>query len=139
MMNLFNNITEITTYHDNNVTVNSSEAVMSADANVNETSKSVDVMMVIKFILSFIGIIGNLTVLIVFLNHRKFRKKIPNIYIINQVSFVNIHFMYDFLTKLFSQIILSTKMIFYHLSFYLLSFYSYCLLSITGKLYGKTA
>ena len=48
---------------------------MSADANVNETSKSVDVMMIIRFILSFIGIIGNLTVLIVFLNHSKFRKK----------------------------------------------------------------
>ena len=96
-----NPITETTTHYDYNVTVVlyvnvtvSSETDMSTEQNVNETSKSVDVMMIIKFIVSFIGIVGNLTVLIVFLNCRKFRKKIPNIYIINQVSFVNIYLIY---------------------------------------------
>ena len=32
-----------------------------------------------------IGIITNLTVIVVFLNHKKLRRKIPNIFIINQV------------------------------------------------------
>ena len=32
-----------------------------------------------------VGIVANLTVIVVFLNHKKLRKKIPNIFIINQV------------------------------------------------------
>ena len=32
-----------------------------------------------------VGIVANLTVIAVFLNHKKLRKKIPNIFIINQV------------------------------------------------------
>ena len=31
-----------------------------------------------------VGIIANLTVIVVFLNHKKLRRKIPNIFIINQ-------------------------------------------------------
>ena len=32
-----------------------------------------------------VGIVANLTVIVVFLNHKKLRRKIPNIFIINQV------------------------------------------------------
>ena len=32
-----------------------------------------------------VGIMANLTVIVVFLNHKKLRRKIPNIFIINQV------------------------------------------------------
>ena len=32
-----------------------------------------------------VGILANLTVIVVFLNHKKLRTKIPNIFIINQV------------------------------------------------------
>ena len=53
---------------------------------VPDTSDDVDVMMIIHIILSSVGITGNLNVLIVFLNHKKFKKKIPNIFIIHQVS-----------------------------------------------------
>ena len=55
-------------------------------SSVTDTSEDVDIMMIIRLILSSVGIIGNLNVLIVLLNHKKFRKKIPNIFIINQVS-----------------------------------------------------
>ena len=55
-------------------------------SSVPDTSKDVDVMMTFRLILSSVGILGNLTVVIVFLNHKKLRKKIPNIFIIHQVS-----------------------------------------------------
>ena len=37
-------------------------------------------------VIASVGIIGNFTVIVVFLNHQKYRRKIPNIFIINQVS-----------------------------------------------------
>ena len=76
---------DLSVYRTNNETkvVNDSKNVTKPiDTNI---SSSVDVTEVLRLILSSVGIIGNLTVLIIFLNHRKFRKKIPNIFIINQV------------------------------------------------------
>ena len=37
-------------------------------------------------VIASVGLIANLNVVVVFLNHKEFRKKIPNIFIINQVS-----------------------------------------------------
>ena len=37
-------------------------------------------------VISCVGIIANATVVVVFLNHKKLRQKIPNIFIINQVD-----------------------------------------------------
>ena len=45
-----------------------------------------DVMMLLQCIIASVGIIANLTVVIVFLNHKQLRRKIPNRFIINQVS-----------------------------------------------------
>ena len=45
-----------------------------------------DVMEIIQLSVAPVGIIGNLTVIVVFLNHRKLRRKIPNRFIINQVT-----------------------------------------------------
>ena len=61
------------------------------DPGVAKMSKGLDVMMLLRLILSSVGILGNLNVLIVFLSHKKFRKKIPNIFIINQVSISYFH------------------------------------------------
>ena len=64
------------------------------ESSLTDTSEEVDIMMIIRLILSSVGIIGNLNVLIVFLNHKKFRQKIPNIFIIHQVSgskFIKLH------------------------------------------------
>ena len=43
-------------------------------------------MMVIHSTIASVGIVTNFTVIVVFLNHKILRKKIPNIFIINQVS-----------------------------------------------------
>ena len=45
-----------------------------------------DIMTIVQSGIASIGIISNFIVVIVFLNDRKLRSKIPNIFIINQVS-----------------------------------------------------
>ena len=41
---------------------------------------------IIQSTIASLGIVTNLTVIVVFLNHKKLRLKVPNIFIINQVS-----------------------------------------------------
>ena len=41
---------------------------------------------IIQSSVASVGIIANLTVIVVFINHKKLRKKIPNIFIIKQVK-----------------------------------------------------
>ena len=55
---------------------------------LNDDNKTVDVVMVLSTIIASVGIMANFTVLVVFLNDKKLRKKIPNIFIIHQVSSV---------------------------------------------------
>ena len=51
-----------------------------------------DVMEIVQLSIAPVGIIGNLTVMVVFLNHKKLRRKIPNRFIVNQVrNFILIH------------------------------------------------
>ena len=50
----------------------------------NEKNKAQSIL-IIQSTIASIGIVANLTVIAVFLNHKKLRKKIPNIFIINQV------------------------------------------------------
>ena len=79
-----------------NTTVNNTTSNLTITVySVPDTSDDVDVMMTLRLVLSTVGIIGNLTVVIVFLNHSKFRKKIPNIFIINQVSVSKFTKSYD--------------------------------------------
>ena len=42
-------------------------------------------ILIIQSTIASVGIVANLTVIVVFLNHKKLRRKIPNIFIINQV------------------------------------------------------
>ena len=51
-----------------------------------EGSTGYDVMDILQIIIASSGIITNLTVVIVFLNDKKLRRKTPNICIINQVG-----------------------------------------------------
>ena len=73
-MNLFN-VTET-----NEPLANESTSHMSIDINY------LDVMDVFRLSIAPLGIIGNLTVIVVFLGHRKLRRKILNRFIVNQVS-----------------------------------------------------
>ena len=51
-----------------------------------DTSDKIDVMMTLHSLIASVGIVANITVVIAFVNHRKLRRKIPNIFIINQVG-----------------------------------------------------
>ena len=42
-------------------------------------------MAIIQNVIACVGIITNSTVILVFINHKKLRRKIPNMFIINQV------------------------------------------------------
>ena len=55
--------------------------------NVRETT-----IRIIQSSVASIGIVSNLTVIVVFVNHKKLRRKIPNIFIINQVRTEYIHY-----------------------------------------------
>ena len=48
------------------------------------------IILIIQSTIASVGIFANLIVIVVFLNHRKLRRKIPNIFIINQVILNNI-------------------------------------------------
>ena len=52
------------------------------------TDTRISTMGIIHSVIASVGIVTNLTVIIVFLNHRRLRRKVPNICIINQVRFV---------------------------------------------------
>ena len=52
-----------------------------------------DTMRIFTTVISSVGIIANLTVVVVFINHKKLRMKIPNIFIVNQVSNLNISYL----------------------------------------------
>ena len=56
------------------------------EVHLEENDNSLDVMKIVQLSIAPVGIIGNLTVIIVFLNHRKLRRKIPNRFIVNQVE-----------------------------------------------------
>ena len=47
---------------------------------------NLDVVEIVQLSIAPVGIIGNLTVIVVFLNHKKLRRKIPNRFIVNQVN-----------------------------------------------------
>ena len=56
-------------------------------SNANETSYNFDVMMILQMLIASIGIVANFTVVFAFLNHTQLRRKVPNMFIINQVSY----------------------------------------------------
>ena len=81
-MEITRNLSELQqneTFHDEGERVNSASNNLS-----NGTSRD-QTILVIQSTTASVGIVANLTVIIVFLNHRKLRRKIPNIFIINQV------------------------------------------------------
>ena len=49
------------------------------------SGNALDIMEIVQLSIDPFGITGNLTVIDVFLNHRKLRSKIPNRFIVNQV------------------------------------------------------
>ena len=54
--------------------------------NLDEDTTILQVISTTQNVIASVGLIANLNVVVVFLNHKEFKKKIPNIFIINQVS-----------------------------------------------------
>ena len=62
---------------------------------MNETDMTlnkIDIMEIIQLCIAPVGIVGNLTVIVVFLNNKKLRRKIPNKLIVNQVTISFLYF-----------------------------------------------
>ena len=59
------------------------------NSTVSKYSNDIDSMVILSAAIASVGTIANMTVAVAFLNHRKLRRKIPNIFIINQVSRFN--------------------------------------------------
>ena len=55
---------------------------LSSEANAEQFN----VMQILQFAIVSIGITANLTVIVVFLNNKELRRKIPNRFIVNQVG-----------------------------------------------------
>ena len=58
----------------------------SEDVTVKDNAAGINTMGIVHSVIASVGIVTNLTVILIFLKHRKLRRKIPNICIINQVS-----------------------------------------------------
>ena len=63
-------------------------SVSEENNNFSTQNQQFDIMMLLQCIIASVGIIANLTVVIVFQNHKQLRRKIPNRFIINQVGIV---------------------------------------------------
>ena len=61
---------------------------VTTEATPGDPTGTVDVMVLLATIIASVGIVANATVIIAFLNHKKLRGKIPNIFIINQVGVI---------------------------------------------------
>ena len=63
------------------------ESTLNSTTNSNENSRA-QTILIIQSTTASVGIVANLTVIVVFLNHKRLRRKIPNIFIINQVVII---------------------------------------------------
>ena len=68
--------------------MNDTDNVTSISTETNTDEYAQQTKFITRCAISSIGIVTNFTVIIVFLNDRKLRKKIPNISVINQVSLI---------------------------------------------------
>ena len=62
------------------------DTIMSLKLSEYQDGPNLDIMVILQNTIASLGIVANFTVVIVFLNDRKLRCKIPNMFIINQVS-----------------------------------------------------
>ena len=70
----------VTQTPSSNITTNTTSTTRSS------ISEDISIMTIVHSIIGSAGIVANLMVVLVFLRHKKFRQKIPNIFIIHQVG-----------------------------------------------------
>ena len=69
-------------FENNTFTTGEISITYNSNEHADPRAKSI---LIIQSTIASVGIVGNLNVIVVFLNHKKFRRKIPNIFIVNQV------------------------------------------------------
>ena len=80
-MNIGLNVNEFTQNKTSSAVAIATTSFASSNDNARE-----ETIRIIQSTVASVGIISNLTVIVVFVNHKKLRRKIPNIFIMNQVS-----------------------------------------------------
>ena len=78
-------VTDLNTFLDNRTFTIEEVTLNSSLGNSENGTVRAESIRVIQSSVASVGIVANLTVIVVFLNHKKLRRKIPNIFIINQV------------------------------------------------------
>ena len=79
-------------FDNNNTMLNTNCTNTGNNSSSTEGDVTTESFLIIQSVVACVGIIGNSTVILVFVNHKKFRRKIPNIFIINQVK---LHLLFD--------------------------------------------
>ena len=64
------------------------------NSSTDDSESTSEVIIILQSLIAGVGIAANSTVVIVFLNNKKLRGKIPNIFIINQISLLGGSFNY---------------------------------------------
>ena len=81
----------ISTTHSSFLDISNATEIPVIDSTNGSSSQVEQIVMIVSAVIASVGIVANFTVIIVFLNDKKLRKKIPNIFIINQESFTMTH------------------------------------------------
>ena len=81
-------ITHSTKILENKIVVIEESSLNSTSRNSNNENSRAETILIIQSTTASVGIVPNLTVIVVFLNHKILRRKIPNIFIINQVRHI---------------------------------------------------
>ena len=77
--------------------------------NKSNDSEQFNCLKILQLLIASMSVITNIIVIVVFLNDRKLRRKIPNICIINQVGTVLSHFFLSKLQANFDSLLEYTK------------------------------
>ena len=89
MIESVNGSTYITPHNSFTNISNSTHEISIIDSVNGSASKMEDIVMILSTTIASVGIVANFTVITVFLNDKKLRKKIPNIFIIHQVCYLS--------------------------------------------------
>ena len=79
---------DMNTSHVSPIEMNTTEGLNASNVtgSSNRDEEHVDAMTILQSGIACVGIVANLSVVVTFLYHEKLRCKIPNLFIVNQVS-----------------------------------------------------
>ena len=81
---------KLSEFQENETFYAEEDSIISSSQNSSNGTSRDQIILIIQSTTASVGIMANLTVIVVFLNHKKLRRKIPNIFIINQVRICSV-------------------------------------------------